>query len=489
MACGRECAVIDAFCTLDAMVSSRIYDDREMSASGQSFTRTNHLRKSSVDRRTALRAIGMFAAAESITPVAVSAAAVLQHANGPAAPLPPSPTLPDPLIFRNGDRVRNPHDWRRRRLEILATATAQMYGVAPSARGLRFEVMERDGDAFGGLALRRQVKLLFKGSSDGPSADLLLYVPRHVRRAPVILGLNFWGNQTVCSDPGIRLSERWVESGSNPFIDLSCVVDHRATERCRGIDARRWPVENILARGYGFATMYRGDIDPDVADGRVPSLRNAYPELQSRGDNFAAIGAWAWSLSRVLDYLETDRAVNASRVAVFGWSRLGKAAVWAGASDPRFAAIISHESGAGGAKLFRRDVGEDIHRLNTHFPYWFCANFKAYDGMDRELPFDQHLILSCIAPRPLYIGSAAGDTLSDPEGEFTSGVLASRVYRFLGFDGLSATTMPPVGGSITGRVSYQIRPGGHDVLDYDWGKYLDFFDVWLKAGGHAAQVT
>jgi hypothetical protein len=307
-----------------------------------------------------------------------------------------------------------------------------------------------------------------------------------VRRPPVILGLNFWGNHTVCSDPDIQLSRRWVESGRNPFIDLSCVVDHRATEGCRGIDAHRWPVEKILARGYGFATLYRGDIDPDVADGSVAGLRSAYPELQDRGDNFSAIAAWAWSLSRALDYLESDPAVDAHHVAVFGWSRLGKAAVWAGANDTRFTAVISHESGAGGAKLFRRGVGEDIHRLNTIFPHWFCANFKAYNGMDRELPFDQHLILSSIAPRPLYIGSAAGDTLSDPEGEFASGVLASRVYKFLGVEGLSATTMPKVGESIAGRISYHIRPGIHDVFEYDWEKYLDFLDTWLQAGEHPA---
>jgi hypothetical protein len=402
-----------------------------------------------------------------------------EMAPGTMAPLPPSANLPEPLTFQDGTKVRTTRDWKRRRIEILTTAAVQMYGAVPSATGMRIEVQEKDGPAFGGIARRTQVKLLFKGNTDGPSADLLLYAPRRVRRPPVILGLNFWGNHTVCSDPGIQLSQRWVESGRNPFIDLSCVVDHRATEGCRGIDARRWQVEKILARGYGFATLYRGGIDPDVADGSVAGLRSAYPELQNRGDNFSAIAAWAWSLSRALDYLESDPAVDAHRVAVFGWSRLGKAAVWAGANDTRFAAVISHESGAGDAKLFRRGIGEDIHRLNTIFPHWFCANFKAYNGMDGELPFDQHLVLSAIAPRPLAIGSAAADTLSDPEGEFTSGVLASRVYRFLGVDGLSSTTMPAVGAFVPGRISYHIRGGGHDVEDIDWERYIAFLDRWI----------
>jgi hypothetical protein len=429
-----------------------------------------------MNRRSAIKTFAGMAAARSLT---LSRPLLAIDAQSEPVPLPPSSTLPDALTFRDGTPVRNAHDWERRRAEILSTAELQMYGVVPDPRDVRFNILEKDAAAFNGLALRTQVRLLFKGTANGPSADLLLYTPAHVRRAPAILGLNFWGNHTVCADPGILLSQSWTESGPNGFIDLSCVVDHRATPACRGIDARRWPVEDFLKRGYAFATMYRGDVDPDVADGSVPGVRSAYPELANRGDNFSAIAAWAWALSRSLDYLETNHHIDAHRAAVFGWSRLGKAAVWAGARDHRFAAVLSNESGAGGAKLFRRGVGEDVHRLNTLFPHWYCKNFRNYNGMDRELPFDQHLILSAIAPRPLYIGSAAEDHLSDPEGEFTSGVLASAVYRFLGSSGLDSTTMPKVGEAISGRISYHIRPGKHDVEPYDWQKYLDFLDKHL----------
>jgi hypothetical protein len=427
-----------------------------------------------MNRRSAIKTITGLAAAQAL------ALPLRLHAHDEPVPLPPSSALPDALTFRDGTPVRNAQDWERRRAEILATAELQMYGVVPDAHGLRFHVIEKGTAAFNGLALRTQVKLLFKGTTDGPSADLLLYTPRHAHRAPAILGLNFWGNHTVCADPAISLSRGWVETGLNGFVDLSCVVDHRATPACRGIDARRWPIEEMLKRGYAFATMYRGDIDPDVANGGVPGVRNAYSELADRGDNFSAIAAWAWALSCSMDYLQTNRHIDARRVAIFGWSRLGKAAVWAGARDRRFAAVLSNESGAGGAKLFRRGIGEDIHRLTTLFPHWYCKNFRSYVGMDRELPFDQHLILSAIAPRPLYVGSAAEDHLSDPEGEFTSAVLASSVYRFLGSSGLDSTTMPAVGKAVTGRVSYHIRPGKHDVTDYDWQKYLAFLDTYLR---------
>jgi hypothetical protein len=434
-----------------------------------------------MNRRSAIKTFAGLAAAQALRPQLFAQAAASEP-----VPLPPSPTLPDALVFHDGTPVRNAHEWERRRAEILATAELQMYGVVPDARGMRFHILEKSASAFNGLARRTQVRLLFKGTADGPSADLLLYTPAHVHRAPAILGLNFWGNHTVSTDPGILLSRSWVESRLNGLVDLSCVVDHHATPACRGIDARRWPVEGFLKRGYAFATMFRGDIDPDEANGSVPGLRNAYPELVNRGDNFSAIAAWAWALSRSLDYLETDHRVDAHRVAVFGWSRLGKAAVWAGANDRRFAAVLSNESGAGGAKLFRRGIGEDIHHLITAFPHWYCRNFRNYNGMDRELPFDQHLILSAIAPRPLYIGSAAEDHNSDPEGEFASGVLASAVYRFLGSSGLDSTTMPKVGEAISGRISYHLRPGKHDVEPYDWQKYLDFLDVYLRSSPPAS---
>jgi hypothetical protein len=351
-----------------------------------------------------------------------------------------------------------------------------MYGAAPVKPQMRFELLEHDGRFFDGAAIRRQIRMHVDGPDGSAFVDLLMYLPAKRKRSPVVLGMNFWGNHTICSDPKIRLSSSWIEDGRNSFINLSCIADHHATDACRGIDARRWPVEALIKRGYGLATFYRGDVDSDVASSFDTSLRALFPSLQTQDDNFSAIGAWAWTLSRALDYMETDRAVDAHRVAVFGWSRAGKAAVWAGASDRRFAAVLSQESGTGGVKLFRRNVGEDIHRLNTLFPHWFCRNFRQYSGHDSELPFDQHLILSAIAPRPVHIASAVDDHLSDPPGEFLSAILATPVYRFLGFTGMPAMEMPPVNSPIFGRISYHIRPGGHDVTDYDWEQYMTFMD-------------
>jgi len=392
------------------------------------------------------------------------------------------PAVPDALVFQDGGSIASPKQWPRRRTEILHLLTGQMYGRMPERPPrMRFEVVDADARALSGLASRYQVHIALNGRSDGPHIDLLLYVPNRVRRPAVILGMNFWGNETVDPDPGIRISQRWVESGPNPFLDLSCVHDHRASAACRGIDARRWMLDQILHRGYALATFYRGDLDPDRPDGFDDSIRSQYPQLQQQGDNFATIAAWAWGLSRAMDYLVTDREIDPHRVVVFGWSRLGKAALWAAANDTRFAAAISNESGAGGAKLFHHLSGESIERLNTVFPWWFCNNFRRYNHQDAALPFDQNLALALLAPRPLYIASAIDDANADPRGEFLAAQAVTSVYRFLGFPGTELPLWPAVDHPLLGRVSYHVRSGGHDVTSFDWEQYLRFCDMFLAA--------
>lgn len=398
----------------------------------------------------------------------------------PRQPVMPA-NLPDPLVFANGTRVATPAQWSQRRQELLQLFTGQMYGRMPERPAdMRFRVFDLNRHALGGKATREQISILFRGREDGPHMDLLLYVPNAVRRPPVILGLNFWGNETISADPGIRLSDRWVQSGPISDVDLSCVQNNRATAACRGIDAKRWPLRKILGAGYALATAYRGDIDPDRKDGFEESIRSAWPELAQGGDNFSTIAAWSWAMSRALDYLEHDRLVDAQHVVAFGWSRLGKAAIWAGANDPRFAAVISNESGAGGAKVFHDVHGETVELLNTRFPYWFCTNFKQYNGRDAELPFDQNEVLALIAPRPLYIASAILDDNADPQAEFLGALAVTPVYRFLGSTGLPVSTWPAVDHPALGRVSYHVRSGVHSVTDFDWEQYLRFADAYVK---------
>jgi hypothetical protein len=381
--------------------------------------------------------------------------------------------LADPLTMSNGSKVTTVKQWQQRRKELLQLFTTEMYGQMPvRPANMTFTVFEESKNAFGGLATRKQVTAYFNGKPDGPQMDILIYLPNKVKKPGLILQLGFNGNQTLSNDPAVKLNTSWVANGKN-------AENNKATEASRGKTSNK-DVEMILNRGYGFATIYCGDIDPDFDDGFKNGVHALYPELQARGDNFSTIGAWAWGLSRALDYIETDKGINAKKVAVFGFSRLGKAALWAGATDTRFAMVLSNESGAGGVRIFRRGKGEDIKHLCTAFPHWLDANFRKYIGRDTLLPFDQHLVISLIAPRPIAIGSALGDQWSDPEGEFLGGVYATPVYKLFGTDGLPTTQMPAISDPVSGQIQYHIRPGNHNILTYDWEQYLNFMDKHFK---------
>ena len=385
----------------------------------------------------------------------------------------PDYSLPAILQTADGTAVERPDQWPGRRAEILALFEEHVYGKAPDAPAeMRFEVLEEDGSAVGGLARRKQVIVEFAGESTGPGMEILLYTPQAADGpVPVFAGLNFGGNHTVRADPEIRLTKAWLRDGEG-------VVGNRATEEARGRSASRWPVETILGRGYGLATVYCGDLDPDFDDGFENGVHPLAPP-RLPGD-WGAIAAWAWGLSRTLDYLEADPHADGGRVAVMGHSRLGKTALWAGARDDRFAMVISNNSGCGGAALSRRRFGETVERINTRFPHWFARNFHAYSDREENLPVDQHMLLALVAPRPLYVASAQDDRWADPRGEFLSAMEAGEVYKLLGERDLGAAEMPPANQPLMGTVGYHLRTGKHDVTAYDWDRYLDFADMHLR---------
>jgi hypothetical protein len=382
----------------------------------------------------------------------------------------PKYTLPDPLVLQNGQPVRDARTWTRgRRPEILKLFEAEIYGRSPAApKRLPSELFSVDKNALGGKAVRKQVTIYFSAKKDGPKMDMLIYLPAGAKKPmPIFLGLNFTGNHSVNADPGIRLGDVW---------DREKVKQH-GTEASRGSAASRWEVEKLLARGYGLATIYYGDIEPDFDGGRQYGIRALF---QDPSLTWGAIGAWAWGLSRAVDYIQTDKDIDAKRIALTGHSRLGKTALWAGAQDTRFALVISNCSGEGGAALSRRKLGEQPKHLNDRHPYWFCTNYKKYSDHEDDLPVDHHELIALIAPRPVYIAAAERDLWADPKGMFLAGVAASPVYHLFGKQGIETDQMPPLNHPVGDTVAFYIRAGKHDINAYDWDQHLDFADRQLR---------
>jgi hypothetical protein len=346
----------------------------------------------------------------------------------------PHYVLPDPLVMLDGERAADAAAWKeRRRPEILKMFETHVFGKAGVDRpeGMHWEKAVEDSIALDGAAVMKKVTIYFSPENARPKLDIDIMLPKTGKPVPVIL---------ACT---------WV-----PDAML------------------------IVSRGIGLVTFDAREIEPDNKDtAYAEGIRKFFDPLDRKEparDEWGTIAAWSWALRRVMDYIETDNHIDARKVCLLGFSRFGKAALWAGALDQRFAIVLSCESGCGGAAIVRRCFGETIKLINDQFPHWFNGCFKSFNNRVNELPVDGHMLIALIAPRPVYVSAAEQDLWGDPHGTFLAAKAAETVYELFGKSGLGIAEMPPADTSVGDYIGYHMRKGEHGLENYDTEKFLDF---------------
>jgi dienelactone hydrolase len=367
----------------------------------------------------------------------------------------PDLVLPQLLVSYDGSLIRTSGDWEyKRRPELVAKFADQVYGQLPrDFESISFSAKEQPTHTHSAHSRLKEVAIAISRKGKTQTMHLKLYLPK---------------------------------SAEKPMPVFVLISHRNVDELTADLTNQFFPVKQIVDRGYAAAIFDIEHIAPDdPARFSQGILDQLYPEQKSTPNGMRTLSAWSWGAMRALDYLETDPEVDASKAAVVGHSRGGKAALWAGANDTRWAITISNESGCGGAALSKRMFGETVFRINTGFPYWFADNFKAYNDREDLLPIDQHQLIATIAPRAVYVGSSKDDLWADPHGEFLALKIGSEVYSDIyGFKLEFPEPYQLEVQTIHQRnVGYHLREGKHDLTAYDWGKFLDFADMQYGLGG------
>lgn len=398
-------------------------------------------------------------------------------------------TLPDPLTMSDGTRVTGPSMWmNKRRPELLKIFESQYYGRVPdTAPKVKWEVVSVDNKALDGKAIQKNL-VAHLGGPDGPTFPVTLYTPVDAKGpVPTLLAINFnFGGggagaaagrgRGATSGPAVARGGRGPASGPTTTV---------ARGRGPGGPQRGGPAE-LIAHGYGFVNLYYNGIETDTSG--APNINIARKLALRPGqtapdpDEWGTISSWAWGMSRVVDYLETDPTVDAKHVAIFGVSRLGKTVLWEGVHDQRIALVIASCGGEGGAALARRNYGETIAHLvaPSRYPYQFAENYAKYAKDPNTSPVDSHELVAMMAPRPILLQTGNTDGWSDPKGEFESAVAAEQVFNMMGKKGLGTTEMPPAGQMVGQDLAFYMHDGGHGTVPSDWDVFLKFMDMHFR---------
>ena len=377
---------------------------------------------------------------------------------------PPAPTnVPELLVTASGEKVTTREQWEKvRRPELVKLLCEEEYGFRPVERpaDLSFAETAAPEECFGGKAIRKRVRATYSGPGGKGEMNFSVWIPKLDRPAAVFIHSSPRPSETAIDPDGPRLvyllpAELITSRG------YACVA------YCNQEVARDWN----FAPGAKEA--------PNVATSGVFKVFGPADTANRAPTDWGILSAWAWGMSRILDWVETEPLLDAKRAAAIGLSRNGKTALVAGAMDQRFAMVVSCCSGCSGAKLNHMfcEGSESIEAITRPAHRWFCPNYRKYVGKDRTMPFDQHQLLALVAPRLLYVSSATEDAWAGPRGEYTSAMLASPAWELYGLGGLASRGFPHADMPLhAGSVGYHLRTGVHDITEYDWNCYLDFAD-------------
>lgn len=397
----------------------------------------------------------------------------------PVDKLPANAELPNPTVAFDGSKIETVREWEtKRRPELKGLFEHYMYGRFPAKpEKVTAKLLFEDAKAFDGKGTLREVEITF-GPPAWPKLYLLVAVPNGKTPAACFVGPNFGGNHLALADERIHLPTSWMPANGPG------VKDNKATDAGRGKAPTVWPMQQIVENGYAVATFYCGDIQPDrpyVREGMRATI--VPPPGAPNPAETATIAWWAWGMHRAVDYLVTDKSIDAKRIAVCGHSRLGKTALLAGAFDDRIALVIPHQAGCGGTGPSRHsdDKAEPVARINKNFPHWFCDNFKSFGNDPSKLPFDQNCLTALCAPRPVLFTNASEDLWANPSGQLKVLKAANPAYKLYGHDGIGDVPMPKPGDPlIDSRLGYWIRSGPHSMNPDDWSVWMKYADKWLK---------
>ena len=340
----------------------------------------------------------------------------------------------------------------QRRNEIIELFRSQVYGRIYHAGEISISHRVADSSGNRGFmdnrADRKIIEIIARRGEREFIFPLYLFLPKRAERKPSPVILTIVNRALSDVDP----SRKHVD----PF----------------------WPAEMMIARGYAAAAVITHEIAPDYEENFTTKFHRLFPEYATNrpDDAWGAIGAWAWGMSRAIDYLVTDPQINTNEIAVAGHSRGGKTALWCGGQDKRVSMVFSSCSGCSGAAITRGKTGEHIREITQKFPFWFCKNYVKYADNEETMPFDQHLLLSLIAPRPLCLSEKSSDSWCDPRAEFESLKRVSAIYRLFGKAGDLGKMPGPEEQVISGNLAYHLRTGEHNLDEYDWERYLGFCD-------------